>query len=137
MRETDDLDRYLAAERDKVFAWDGLGTGDCMTFVAGWGVILNGIDFAAPLRGRYEDEQGARRVLDEQGGAVSFFDRVSGPRRAPDQQFRGDIGLLSFNGWHLGMICTGTMWVLRAAPRGIRYIRRPPELIWAPNVARR
>ncbi|MBO0141516.1 hypothetical protein JZX87_10110 [Agrobacterium sp. Ap1] len=134
MRETDLLDKYLAEEKGKPFSWDSFGTGDCMTFVAGWGMLLNGIDFAAHLRGRYSDEAGARAMLNAEGGAVVFFDRVSGPRKAEGE--RGDIGLMAFNGWHLAMICTGSMWVLRAGTSGIRYIRRPPEFVWSPNPAR-
>ena len=136
MPTIDLLDRYLAAEKDKPFSWDSQGTGDCMTFVAGWGIALNGIDFAADLRGRYCDEAGARALLEAEGGAVAFFNRVSGERRPEGQQQRGDIGLLAYKGWHLAMICTGSMWVLRSATTGLRYIRRPPEHIWAPNPTR-
>jgi len=135
MPETDLLSRYLASERDQKFTW-GQGNGDCLLFLAGWGIMLNGIDFAADLRGTYSDEAGARAAIDRRGGAVAFVASVSGPERQEGQQERGDIGLLAFNGWHLGMICTGSMWAVRAGEGGIRFIRRPADFIWAPNARR-
>lgn len=133
MRETDLLDTYLDQERGKPFCW-GQGNGDCLLFIAGWGIVLNGIDFAADLRGTYHDEDGAKAAIARKGGAVSFFDQVAGSRKSMGE--RGDIGLAAFNGWHLGMICTGSMWVLRAGHQGLRFVRRPPDIIWAPNSAR-
>lgn len=136
MRETDLLDRFLERERHVRFSWDSFGTGDCLMYVAGWGILLNGVDFAAHLRGTYCDEAGARRAIAAQGGAIAFFDRVAGERRRDDDYRRGDIGLLGFGDWHLGLICTGTMWVCRAGAGGNRMIKRPPDLVWAPNAAR-
>ncbi|WP_425374178.1 DUF6950 family protein [Neorhizobium lilium] len=135
MRETDLLDGYLAAEREKPFAW-GVGNGDCLLFVAGWGLVLNGVDFAAHLRGTYSDEAGARAAIETEGGAISYFDKVAGQRRQGGSFFRGDIGLVSFNGWHLGMICTGSLWVAKTGEGGLRYLRRPADIAWAPNPAR-
>lgn len=133
---SDLLAHYLSEERMKPFEW-GRGNGDCLLFLAGWGILLNGVDFAEDFRGRYSDEAGAHRVIDARGGAVAFVASVSGARKRSGQQLRGDVGLLAFNGWHLGMICTGDLWAARAGDRGIRYVRRPPDFIWAPNEARR
>jgi hypothetical protein len=136
MRETDLLDLYIAQEMRKPFAW-GQDNGDCLLFVAGWGLALNGIDFAANLRGRYSDEAGARRAIEGEGGPVAFFDRVAGARRDPENCTRGDVGLMPFGDWYLGAICTGARWVLRGGSGGIRNIRRPPEFAWEPNSARK
>lgn len=43
---------------------------------------------------------------------------------------RGDVGLMAFDGWPLGMICTGAMWAFRHGTRGIRMIRCEPEIFW-------
>lgn len=48
------------------FAW---GTADCLSFCADCAALLLGVDPAAMLRGRYESEFGARRVMVAEGWA--------------------------------------------------------------------
>lgn len=136
MLEADLLYRFLERERGVKFSWDSWGTGDCLMYIAGWGIMLNGVDFAAHLRGTYSDEAGARRAIAREGGSVALFDRVAGPRREPGEHARGDIGLLTLGDWHMGFICTGSMWSCRAGEGGNRFVKRLPDIVWAPNAAR-
>lgn len=137
MPETDLLSRYLDGEKDVDFSYDSHGTGDCLTFMAGWVLLWQGIDYASDFRGRYHDEAGAKALITARGGAVSYLtEKFGAPRSAAGGWQRGDIGLLPFDGWYLGMICLGNLWALRGTPRGVRYTRRSPEVIWTPNAAR-
>ena len=124
------LSIYLRAEMAKPFSWDSFGTGDCLMFLAGWWQMLNGEDPAAALRGAYHDEASARAALTKEGGAIAFLDRVAAERCEPLQARRGDIGLLSFKGWHLGLICTGPMWALRNGTGGVGFTRMPADIAW-------
>jgi hypothetical protein len=129
MRTTDDLDRYVARERMKPFAW-GTDNGDCLLFLLGWAERL-GHEASHQWRGAYSDEAGARAALEAFGGAPAAVSDVLGDPiegRAPQ---RGEVGLLAADGWYLGMICTGKMWVLRAGIRGVRFSRRPADIVWA------
>lgn len=128
MRATDLLDRYLAEERTKPFAW-GQGNGDCLLFVLGW-LEMAGRRSGTAWRGSYADEVGARRKLDRFGGAVAAVCDVLGPPRMGSSAERGDVGLLEVDGWHLGLVCTGRLWALRDGRRGIGFVRRPVDLVW-------
>lgn len=119
------LDRYLAAERARAFAW---GTADCLQFPAGWGALL-GFD-AARWRGLCDDEAGARAVVAQHGGAAAIMSDVFGPEGDIGAARRGDVGLVAYDGWHVGLICTGEMWCLRHAVRGLRFGRIAPTFVW-------
>lgn len=128
MRETDLLDRYLAQERARPFVW-GRGNGDCLLFLLGW-AELHSLKASHQWRGTYSDEQSARKSLDAFGGAAAAVCDVLGPPRMGSLAQRGDVGLLETDGWHLGMICTGSMWALRDGRRGVRMVRRAPNMVW-------
>lgn len=112
-----------------VFSWDSAANGDCLLFLAGWAEQIGFTDAGAKWRGAYASELQARATLERQGGAVWAVTEVMGPPRMGSQAQRGDIALLAHEGWHLGLICTGRMWALRAV-RGIGLTRRQPEFIW-------
>ncbi len=124
------LSIYLRAEMAKPFSWDSFGTGDCMMFLAGWWIMLHGADPATALRGAYHDEASARAALAKEGGAVAFLDGVAAERCEASHARRGDIGLLSFKDWHLGLICTGPMWAMRYGSGGVGFISRPADFTW-------
>ncbi|MCC2608395.1 DUF6950 family protein [Neorhizobium petrolearium] len=129
MRETDLLDRYLAEEKEKTFRW-GEENGDCLLFLLGWAELAAGAHASRPWRGEYGDHQGAWWMLERFGGAIAAVIDVLGPPRLGSDARRGDIGLMAANGWHLGMICTGSMWVLRAGTRGVKFTRSAPDICW-------
>ncbi|MBP1849700.1 DUF6950 family protein [Rhizobium halophytocola] len=130
MRETDELDDYLAQERAQAFEWTGQRNGDCQLFPIGWAERIGWPLAGASWRGRYSSEEEARALVDRRGGLVSAGCELFGPPRIGSAAQRGDVGLLAAEGWHLGMICTGSMWVIRAGDRGIRFCRREPDIIW-------
>lgn len=126
----DPLSIYLRREMATPFSWDSYGTGDCMMFLAGWWITLHGADPATALRGAYHDEASARAALAKEGGAVALLDRVAAERCGAGDARRGDIGLLAFKDWHLGLICTGPMWALRNGTGGVGFTRMPADFAW-------
>lgn len=54
------LSQYLDDHLDKEFVW---GVKDCCLFAADWVLLATGMDFAAPFRGLYDSEDGARLML--------------------------------------------------------------------------
>jgi len=76
------------------------GVSDCILLVAGAVEVETGIDFAAPHRGKYDDEASARAYMAANGWADvddvadSFLPRINpGLRRRGDiLLFRGEVG---------------------------------------------
>lgn len=125
MRATDRLDAYLADERYRAFVW---GSADCLQFPARWGEWL-GFDVAR-FRGRCDDEASARAFVAAHGGAVALMSAVFGAPGDATHAKRGDVGLKATDGWHIGLICTGGMWAMRDARRGVRFGRIAPDVVW-------
>jgi hypothetical protein len=128
MPATDLLDLYIEDEKSKPFAW-GQENGDCLLFLLGW-TERCGRTSPSSWRGAYACEAEAKALLAAAGGAVVAVTETLGTPRIGSPAARGDVGLLSVDDWHLGMICTGSMWVLRAGTRGVRLTRSAPEIIW-------
>lgn len=120
----------MAEERMNGFSW-GRGNGDCLLFLLGWWELATGRWAPVQWRGSYSDEAGARHALHCFGGAIAAVCDIAGPPRIGSQPQRGDIGLRATDGWHIGMICTGTMWAFRDAKGGVRMVRLAPDLTWA------
>lgn len=135
MRETDLLDRYLADERTRPFEWTSLGNGDCQLFPCGWAEQVGWTGAGRPWRGFYSSEAEARDLLLSRGGAVLAWTDLLGAPRMGSAPRRGDIGLLEMDGWHLGMICTGSMWAFRDGRRGVRLVRAAPDICWSVGFA--
>ncbi|MCF6112007.1 DUF6950 family protein [Mesorhizobium muleiense] len=128
--ETDLLARYLAEERLKGFAW-GCDNGDCLLFLLGWAERAVGRRASVAWRASYCDEAGARAALSAFGGAPAAVCDVLGPPRIGSKAQRGDVGLLAFEDWHLGMICTGNLWAIRDVRRGVRLLRKEADIVWS------
>ncbi|KQS90296.1 hypothetical protein [Rhizobium sp. Leaf386] len=124
------LDAYIAIERTRPFEWSGLANGDCKLFVLGWAERIGFADAGRDWRGRYCCESEARALLHLRGGAIAAGIALFGPPRMGSAARRGDVGLLPYEDWHVGVICTGTMWALRNGERGIRMTCVEPELSW-------
>lgn len=135
MRETDLLDRYLLQERGRPFEWTSLANGDCQLFPCGWAEVAGWPSAGVPWRGHYRCEDEARALLSARGGAVVAWTDLLGPPRMGSAPQRGDIGLLETDGWHLGMICTGSMWAFRDGRRGVRLVRACPDIFWSVGFA--
>jgi uncharacterized protein DUF6950 len=63
------LAEFLSAALARDFAW---GRHDCMLFAADWALALTGRDPAAPWRGTYSDEAGARAIIQASGGPIKM-----------------------------------------------------------------
>jgi hypothetical protein len=74
------------------YAW---GHHDCALFAAGAVQAMTGIDFAAEFRGKYEDEDGARRLLTSLGcGDVGDLASRYLPEITPAEARRGDVVMI-------------------------------------------
>jgi len=125
------LDQYLAEEIQRPFEW-GCRNGDCLLFLLGWAELC-GKKASRQWRGSYTSEDGARSALFNFGGAKAALFDVFG-QQSECSPSRGDVGLLRYDDWHLGVICTGRMWVMRAGTRGVSFTRRCPEIVCAVRV---
>lgn len=84
---------YLQEVAATSFVW---GLVDCLMQPADWALSLTGTDPAAPWRGTYADEAGARDILEAAGGLVALMASALEPRgwiRVEDPA-PGDIGAL-------------------------------------------
>lgn len=116
----------IAARRDTPFAW---GSQDCALFACDVAKAVCGVDFAAPLRGRYSTGIGAARVLKsfagsdaKECGLEAAVEKIAAghdrPEVAPLMAQRGDLVLLdTLAGPALG-ICIGEH-VATAGPEGV------------------
>ncbi len=118
------MSRALAARRETPFAW---GRHDCALFACDLAEAVCGIDFAAPLRGRYGTRREAYAVLDDfaGGGLEQAAEKIARDHGcaevAPLMARRGDIILAEIpiagaSGDALG-ICLGER-IAFAAERG-------------------
>lgn len=88
------MSRALAARRETSFAW---GRHDCALFACDMAEAVCGIDFAAPLRGRYGTRREAYAVLGDfaGGGLEQAAEKIARGRGcaevAPLMARRGDI----------------------------------------------
>lgn len=82
------LSQYLKEREHMAFQW---GYHDCMQFVSRGGYALTGIDFFTKYS-TYNDEAGAKRVLEENGGVTGIITACIGP---PHKNYllagRGDL----------------------------------------------
>jgi hypothetical protein len=123
----DHLDQFLADERGSPFVW---GDDDCCLFIGRWVAAATGRRFMDDWTGTYGDEIGARRRLDAVGGAPSMFTGYLGAPVTPALAVRGDIGVKSYDGWHMAMICTGRMWAAKRLKGGVSMLRIVPDMAW-------
>lgn len=89
------LPDYLSAVTARRWAW---GECDCLIFLADWLERATGIDPAGEYRGGYDDERGARRVIQAAGGIFALVDRCAARAGLqdvlPSLVCPGDIGLV-------------------------------------------
>lgn len=83
---------FTRAHMRTPYAW---GRHDCALFAAGAVEAMTGVDFAADYRGKYDDEDGARRVLTTIG-CEDVGDLASRylPEIMPAEARRGDVVMI-------------------------------------------
>ncbi len=105
-------------------------------FPANWILRQTGIDAAAEWRGRYDDEEGAFRFMEEAGGLVAIFDRgcpTAGMVRTftPGPGAVGVIASPGVRGGVLGGICLGRrLWASVAVGGGLWMVRTRALTAW-------
>jgi hypothetical protein len=84
------LPEILEKYRVEPFTWGQL---DCCLFAANVIRDMTGHDYAEDLRGTYDTQFGAARVLHRYGGLEELVDHFLGPSQAPSLARRGDVVL--------------------------------------------
>lgn len=112
------LSRYLNQVRAKRFR---PGTHDCGLYVAGWVLMLTGVDHGAPWRGRYRSMDRLYEVMRAEG-FDSHVDYVASlfPEVAPAMAQAGDLAVV--DGAALGIVSGDRVFVLR--PDGVGHVSR-------------
>jgi len=96
------LNDFIAENRDRPFEW---GQWDCILFATAAAAAITGEDKAAPFRGQYSDELGAREVLRELGkGTLLRTVNHYFAKKPVTYALRGDLV------WHEGCVgvCLGS-----------------------------
>ena len=112
-----DLDQTRRLWRSSKFEW---GTSDCIMSVCDYVLETTGTDPAAPWRGTYSDEPGARAIYGQYGGVLGLFS--FGMELAGFHSYNAVTGapvVADFNGHELAGICTGRRVMFRMEGRGI------------------
>ena len=100
------LKPYLHDLARRPFAW---GETDCVLILADWWRLNRGVDLAADLRGTYATAEECRAVLERHGGVLRLVARRlagAGAERTSEPD-PGDIGVLRYDGKHIGGLCVG------------------------------
>ena len=103
------LEEYVRVNRNVPFSW---GSNDCVVYVCNAIVAMTGEDPLDGIRGTYDSEISAKRVVIEQGGMERFFDARFRRHRNKLDARRGDIGLMPGDSleWAPMGLCRGPYW---------------------------
>jgi len=127
---------FIARMQATPFAWGGVLGVDCLMQPADWSVELGAGDPAAPWRGTYTDEAGARTILEDAGGFVPHMARALEPigwRRvaAPELGDIAAIEVVTPKGRDLvGAIRNERFWIVRAVNGGVGLLRAEAVAVW-------
>ena len=123
-----DLSAFLAHAAARPLEW---GRSDCCLMVADWIAARSGVDPAPDLRAVYDDESGAMRVIEAEGGIVALFARrVTRAGLARTEAVRpGDVAVVAIGGTDtlFGAIAARSGWAIKTK-RGL-VISRVPRLV--------
>ena len=114
----------VAARRDTPFEW---GVNDCALFACDVIRDASGVDYAAPLRGRYKSARGAARVLKEFAGggiedAAEAIARDAGLAEVPPLMARrGDFIMVESEAGPALGVCLGEVAALMGASCMVTY----------------
>lgn len=115
------LSSALAFAGRRGFAW---GTQDCCLFACDVAKAITGVDYGASFRGRYSDQRGAVKALQE-FGAGSLRDTVTaimGPEIPLARACRGDMVMANQGHGNMLGICVGES-VAFLTDRGFVYLK--------------
>ena len=96
---------FIRARTAVPFAW---GRNDCCLFAADALQAITGRDFAAGVRGAYQDARGAAALVRERGGLAEIATAALGPSVPPLMAMVGDVVLVENEGREVLAICNGT-----------------------------
>ncbi|WP_261339135.1 DUF6950 family protein [Rhizobium leguminosarum] len=109
------------------------GKVDCCLLLADWAVWLGRADPAPHLRGRYDSEDGFRRIIEMEGGLIQLIEncvsRIGGRRGGPSAGAIGVIGSKTNAERQWGAIFNGRQWRVRFVG-GIGAMTAHPLAIW-------
>jgi hypothetical protein len=91
---TDLLTEFIESRNNEPFCW---GHNDCCLFASDWIKLCTGVDPAETLRGKYDSELTAARVLKKHGGVdgviAEFVEPLGAVRVDPKFAQRGDLAV--------------------------------------------
>lgn len=122
MRREDWAERLFAlidARHDTPFAW---GLHDCCTFAADAVREMTGVDPIADVRGAWDDEISALRLLTKHGGIEALASARLGERVAPAFAQRGDVVLHTLTGREALGVCVGDRFAA-VGDVGLEFVR--------------
>lgn len=102
------LQACLAERRLRAFDW---GVHDCCLFPCDGVLAMTGHDPAADVRGTYNTERGAMRIVKRLGGMRAIAASRFGAEVPVLMAQVGDIGLLPLEGRESLALCGGGVWL--------------------------
>lgn len=119
-------DRLAAfIEETSTRSWDW-SSENCTFWVADWGLVRWGVDFAARYRGCCRNEDDANAMVGGDLVALVSPEINLARKDLPDD---GDIAVIEFRGRHISAIWSGRHWLIRT-PRGVAMVRAEAVAIW-------
>ena len=115
------IEQTLSLWRSTCFIW---GESDCMLSIGDYIARCGGLDVTGRFRGRYGDEVGARRFLEQFGGPAGLIGLTGIPET--DDPKRGDVVVLDTGYCKVGALCIGDRVAARLE-RGVIEVRRISE----------
>jgi len=119
----DRLAAFVGATAARPWDW---AAENCTFWVADWGLVRWGLDFAARYRGRCRSEEDADALV---GGDLVALVSPEIPLPRKDAPAEGDIGVIEFRGRQVSAIWSGSHWLIRT-PRGVAMVRARAIAIW-------
>lgn len=109
----------IEARRDTPFEWSA---HDCCTFAADAVHEMTGVDPIADLRGKWDDEVSALRLLKKHGGIEALASERLGEQVAPAFAQRGDVVLHTLTGREALGVCVGDRFAAVADTVGVELV---------------
>lgn len=104
----DIVEKTLRKWRQSTLDW---GKTDCMLSVNDYLVDCGYPDYGLPFRGKYDNENDAKRMIDEAGGELAIMRRPGLATTLKPQ--RGDIMLIELSLAKVAALCTGNAVAMR------------------------
>lgn len=104
----DIVEKTLRKWRQSTLDW---GKTDCMLSVNDYLVDCGYPDYGLPFRGKYDNENDAKRMIDEAGGELAIMRRPGLATTLKPQ--RGDIMLVELPRYKVAALCTGETVAMR------------------------